>query len=267
MVKSVNTTTVSALERGLLILDILATSETALGVTEIARRLSVNKGTAHRLLVTLRKHGYVTQEAETSRYLLSYKLLELSDCLLKRLGLVEVANPVLKELVAQTNETAHLAVFMSNKVIYVDQEESPSIISINTGVGSTAPIHCTAIGKCLAAFLPDTKLDVLLEEYEFTRFTPRTIVSRKSLLLHLQEVRAQGYAIDDEEYTLGVRCYAVPIRDHKGQVVATVGISGPTTRVTWEKKDEMLESVTETAERISRALGFKKSSACNRLSS
>lgn len=229
-----------------------------MGVTEIAQALDVDKSTAFRLLSTLASRGFVVQDQDTRRYRLGLQIVELSRYVLDRIELRSLAKPWVKRLKQLTGESAHLAVLTDGRAVYIDQEESGATLSVNTEIGRQAPIHCTAIGKSLLAYLPPEDLDRLLGRMTLTRYTPRTITTLRELIPHLESIRERGYAVDDEEFDPGVRCVAAAIRDYRSKVIASVGISGPAIRVTLERIPELGASAMETADRISRLIGYRE---------
>jgi len=247
--------TVQALDRGLRILEFLSARDQPVGVTELAQKLKVDKSTAHRLLGTLLERKFVKQD-EHRRYHLSYKPIQIGILQLNRIELRVRARPFLGDLVARTGETAHLAMRIQDRVIYVDREESPNMVTVATHVGGEAPPHCTATGKALMAFLPPAEQDRVLRDLPLERYTPRTMTDLYVLRNHLQDVRQRGYATDDEERFLGVRCIAAPVRDYRGQVVASIGISGPAHRLTLEHLQNLHPIVVEIAAALSKANGY-----------
>jgi IclR family transcriptional regulator, KDG regulon repressor len=140
-------------------------------------------------------------------------------------------------------------------VIYIDGEESTATLNVNSEIGKEIPIHCTALGKALIAHLSPEEVAVLLEQKTLTRYTPRTITSLRELIPHLEGVLERGYATDEEEFNPGVQCLAAPIKDHRGKVVAAVGISGPSIRVTLDRMPELGSNVLEIAQQISHRIG------------
>jgi DNA-binding IclR family transcriptional regulator len=162
----------------------------------------------------------------------------------------EVAKPFLRQLMERTGECVHLAVPAQGKVLYIDQVESPATLRVNAQVGTLNPLHCTALGKALLAF-GDLELPPTLES-----FTLHTITDPHLLRKNLEQVRAQGYAVDDEEFDLGVRCIAVPVFDFRGKAVGSIGISGPATRVTSERLPGLAASVVEIGKALSERMSF-----------
>lgn len=247
----------NSLVRGLAILEAMANNDRPLGVTELASRLGVDKGSAHRLLATLARAGYVEQPPESRRYQLTTKLLELNGRLLAKLKLVEQARPLLAELVARTVATAHLAVLRDGHVVYLEEALPPARIRVDVPVGGIAPAHCTALGKALLAFLAEGELGRVLARSDLAAYTRRTLTDRSVLSDHLALTRSRGYAIDDEEFHEGVRCVASPVRDFSGEVVAALGISGPAPQLSARRCEALAPEVVAVAARLSHRLGFR----------
>lgn len=242
---------IQSLARGLKILDLMAQSDDEVRITDIATELDIDKSSATRLLQTLANYGYAEQDADTHRYRLGPKVILLGQSLLKRVPLRDQARAYLEELVAQTGECAHLAVHSQGQALYIDQVESSAVLRVNTGVGTMAPLHCTALGKIMLAFgrLP---LPTLLDA-----FTTHTLTDPAALQAHLAQTRRQGYAIDDEEYHHGVRCVAAPVFNADGRLVGAIGISGPSRRIDSEQLPELGQIVVKTASLLSDRLGHK----------
>lgn len=244
---------IQSLARGLKIMELLAASADTVGVTELADELGIDKSSVSRLVQTLASRGYAEQDPQSRRYRLGPQVVRLSRSLLTRMPLREEAKPFLIELVDRTGECAHLAILAQNQALYIDQVESPASLRVTTGVGTLAPLHCTALGKSLLAFDGNAVLPETLPA-----FTPRTITDPESLRLHLEQTRCQGYALDDEEYELGVRCVAAPIYDYRGKVVGAIGISGPAGRMSLERVAEFTMIVTQASTELSNRMSFKR---------
>jgi IclR family transcriptional regulator, KDG regulon repressor len=245
---------IQSLARGLDLMVMLADSDRPLGITEIARNLHLDKSTVFRLLSTLAGRGFIVQEPETRRYKPGLQIVALSRKVLDRTELRSIVKPFLKQLQQNTGETAHLALFTGNRAVYIDREDTDASLNVQTEIGQEAPLHCTAIGKALIAHLSQDELEKILENRELTRFTSRTITTIRELIPHLQTANERGYTLDDEEYHPGVRCISAPIRDHRNIVVAAIGISGPSIRVTPDKIPDMASVVMDTANQISQLI-------------
>jgi IclR family transcriptional regulator, KDG regulon repressor len=242
---------IQTLARGLVVLERLAETPDGLGITELADEFGVDKGNMSRLLKTLASYGFAQKDEGSRKYTLGPQIVRLSRIVLTRMPLRETAKPSLKELVAATGECAHLAIAVQGQALYIDQEESPSSLRVTTGVGTLAPLYCTALGKVLLSFA-HTPLPDKLQAY-----TARTITDPVMLQHHLEVVRNQGYAVDDEEYEVGVRCIAVPVYDYRDKCVAAIGISGPTSRLTLDILPRVTQVVQDIGKTLSSRLSFK----------
>lgn len=247
---------IQSLDRGLILLEALSEEGRDSSLSDLAARFAWDKSTTFRMLATLIHRGYVDQDAETNKYRLGLKILKLSGALNRRLDIKRCANPFMDELARISRETAHLAVLDGGEVVILDQQDSPETIRVNSYVGMREPAHCTALGKVLLAYLPDRQLEHWMEGKELRIYTKKTITSPTVLTAHLSKVREQGYAFDDEEYDIGMRCVASPVQNSEGKVVAAVGISGPAQRITWEDVNRYANIVKEIAHKVSRNMGY-----------
>ncbi|MGI6776686.1 MAG: IclR family transcriptional regulator [Acetivibrionales bacterium] len=249
---------IKAVDKALTILDVLEKEKLA-GVTEIANIIGVNKSSAHRILATLETKELVEKDEATKKYKLGLGFLRYSTSVLENIEISKVAKPFLEDLVGFTQESAHLCVLSKskNKAVFVEQKKSSEIISISGKIGDEEPVYCSAVGKNLIAFLPEEELKRIIDTIEFKPFTLRTITSKQALIAHLEKIREQGYAVDDEEIYNGVRCVAAPVRNHKGKVIASVGVSGPANRIQLNDIEKYASAVKDIAAKISRRLGYK----------
>jgi IclR family transcriptional regulator, KDG regulon repressor len=241
---------IKSLARGLVILDYLGQAEQGVGITELAEKMGIDKGSASRLLATLANYGYAEKDSVTRRYRLGPQVVSLSRSVLLRMPLRETAKPYLRQLMESTGECAHLGVVAQGKVLYIDQVESPATLRVNAQVGHMSPLHCTALGKALLAF-GDLQLPETLESY-----TVRTLTDPDILRMNLEQTRKQGYGLDDEEYDYGVRCVAVQVFDFREKVIGAIGISGPAARMTLEKMPEVARMVMEIGRALSDRMRF-----------
>ncbi len=238
------------------LLEALVERHQPVGVSELARALGLDKSRVYRLLLTLKAKGYLEQDLATRKYMVGPKLIALSSRILGNNDLYVQARPIMKQVRKATGETVHLAVRMEDQAVYIAQEISPEVIGVNTEVGQREPLYCTAVGKALVAFLPEEELDAIVQRLEFRPYTPRTITSPAQFKVHCWEDRARGYAVDDEELHPGVRCIGAPIRGHDGGVVASLGISGPASRLSHEAIPRLARIVVHCANEISYRLGY-----------
>lgn len=230
-----------------------------LGVTELSKRLKLHKNNVFRLLATLEARGYIEQNRVTENYRLGLKTLELGQTFIRQMGLLRQSRPVLEWLVKQCNETAYVAILKELSIVYLDVVETDLTVRVVPRVGSRLPAYCTAAGKVQIAYLTDEELDNFFPTKELKPFTPYTITDRDELRKHLKLVVEQGYAIDNEELDIGVRCVAAPIRDYTRRIIGAVSLSGPSMRFTDERMDkELIPLVKKAADEISMKLGYHK---------
>jgi DNA-binding IclR family transcriptional regulator len=245
-------TEIQSLARGLKILALLGQSPDGSSITEVAEYLGVDKGSASRLVSTLAQYGYVEKDEITRRYHVGPQVVSLSRSVLSRLPMREAAKPYLRQMMERTGECAHLAVPAQGKVLYIDQVESPVTLRVNAQVGTMNPLHCTALGKVLLAY---GDLDI---PADLASFTPKTITDPATLRYHLDEIRQLGFAVDDEEFDMGVRCIAVPVFDFRGKAVGAIGISGPATRMTAERMPALIAIMVEIGKALSERMTFSR---------
>jgi DNA-binding IclR family transcriptional regulator len=186
------------------------------------------------------------------------RLFELGSRAVARVDVRERAEPFLRRLVVETGETAHIALLSGGEMLSVINVESRKKLRTPTTVGGRTPVHCTAVGKAVLAYLPDHELELLLARLRFERFTRRTITTRRALRAELDRVRALGYAVDNEEIEEGLRCVGAPIRDSAGRVAAAISVAGPVFRMTDERLPELSRSVVEAARDLSADLGYSE---------
>lgn len=234
------------------LLDLLSRSG-PLGISEIARRMAVSKTVAWRLADTLHERGYAVKDPDTRRYMLGLKVLELSASVRYRLEIVKVARPYIEELVEKCDETVDLGVYDKNEVVFVDKKESTRSVRMVSSIGRRVPLHCTGTGKALLAFLPGSEVDRVVSR-GLARYTDNTITTPEDLRRELARIRADGYAVDRQEFEMGVKCVGAPVLNLDGRAVAAISIAGPAARMTDERIPSLAEMVKAAAEGISRDL-------------
>jgi DNA-binding IclR family transcriptional regulator len=211
------------------------------------------------LLVNLVRLGFVEEAPGSAGYQLSFKVLRMGLRVLDRLDFRLVAQPLLRELSQQTEETVHLAILQETRAISIEKFGSPQPLGLVARLGGVMPLHCTGVGKTLLAYQKGELLMQIARSSGFPRFTPRTITNLASLRKELERIREQGYALDQEEAVEGLRCVAGPVFDHAGRVVAAFSVAGPATRITPEKLPEIARLVLATSQQISFRLGYRGS--------
>jgi DNA-binding IclR family transcriptional regulator len=249
---------VQTIERVDHLLGILGKAGQGLSLGELAGAVGLPKGTTHRLLSSLVYFDYVQQDAVSRRYRLGFKLVTLGNCLLDQIDLHKVAQPHLLRLAQRTKETAHLVILDNDQALYIDKIQlSSEGLHMASRLGFRAPLHCTAVGKVLLAHLPEAEVDRIIARQGLSQHTVHTLTDGEGLKSHLGKVKADGYALDNEEHSDGVRCVAAPVRDMAGGVVAAISVSAPAVRVTLAVAENRVKPlVMETADNISQALGY-----------
>ena len=230
-----------------------------LGVTELSKRLKLHKNNVFRLLATLESRGYIEQNRVTENYRLGLKTLELGQTFIKQMGLLRQSRPVLEWLVKECNETTYVAILKELHIVYLDVVETDLTVRVVPRVGARLPAYCTAAGKVQLAYMTDEELENYLPAKELKRYTPNTIIDKDELKRHLKTVAEQGYALDNEELDIGVRCVGAPIRDYTRRIIGAVSVSGPSMRFSDERMEkELIPLVKKASEEISFKLGYHK---------
>ncbi len=231
--------------------------DTELGVTELSKRLGLHKNNVFRLLATLESRGYIEQNKVTGNYRLGLRVLELGQVFIKHMGLLKMARPILEEIVERCQETAYLGLIRDDRVVYVDVVEATQPVRVISRVGVGLPVYCSAVGKAQIAFESEDEVDRILGEQVLKRYTDKTVSNWEELGRQLEEIRARGYAIDDEEFDDGIRCVGVPVRDYTRRVVAGISISGPAYRFTDQRmEEELIPLALEAGRNLSLRLGY-----------
>lgn len=250
------TPSVPALVRGLAILERIARSRRGLTFAQLTRQFDFPKSSVHTLLLTLEREAYVQRDGDTGRYLIGAKVVSMGGTTVDGLALREKAASLLHALAAELRLTTHLAILDRDAAALVAKIEAPGHPQVATWIGKRVDVHCTSLGKCLIAYLPDDQLDRFIGGRRLLRHNENTIVSPALLKRELARTRALGYALDDEEEEIGIRCIGAPILNWEGTVAAAVSVTGSTSRIHSETLDSIAQRVKRTALAISRELGY-----------
>lgn len=249
-----------SVRRALSILDYISDHATSQGLSlsDLAAGLAMNKSTLLRLLATLQEFHLIERDAQNDCYRLGLRTLHWAEACLSGMQLRRIAAPFLHQLMETTRETIHLMTYENGEVVYIDKVDSSNALRVVSRVGMHMPAYSTAGGKALLAYLPASVFNEVVARGLLQR-TPQTIITSQELQQDLETTCRRGYAIDDVENELEVRCVAAPIFDHQGYAVAAISISGPTHRVTPERVEELGKLVSNVAEKLSQRLGFRHS--------
>ena len=249
---------IQVLDRALAILNLLSAEGPDLSLGEISDKIELHKSTVHRLIMVLERHRLIERNSVNGRYRLGLKLFELGTRAVSQLDLRERARPVLERLVLETSETVHLCVLDDTEVVYLDKVEPARSVRMASSVGRRNPAYCTAVGKAILAYLPESQVEAIVRKHGLKAMTSNTITSFLDLKAELAAVRERGYAVDNEEIEEGVRCVGCVVRDFSGGPVAAISVSGPAFRISREKAKGLSRPVIAAASALSMQLGFKK---------
>ena len=243
---------IRAVQRALSVLEAVAFADDGLSFADISKALDIPAATTHRLLATLGDTGYLHLDKETGAYLVGSRFTTIAGRVLRQRTQMRVlARPFLTELVENTEETANLAILDGIEASYLDQVQSEKIVRVQTFL--RVPLYSSAIGKALLAFQPEETVEDVVSAMDLQAFTENTLTDQAKLLEALQAIRVNGYAVDDEELEIGVRCVGAPVLV-AGRAVASVSIAGPTTRVTRARVPEIAGTVIDVADRLSKVI-------------
>lgn len=232
-------------------------SDIELGLTELCRRLKLQKNRVFRLLATLESRNFIEQNKATTSYRLGMKNLRLGQAFVKQGGLQQHARPILEALTKTCEETSYIAIMKDFHVVYLDAIESELPVRVVPCVGSMLPFYCMSAGKVLAAGMSENNLLEYCQSGELKKYTSKTIIDPHELANHLRRVAVFGYAVGDEELEVGAKCVGAPIRDYTKSIVGAVSVTGPSMRFTAKRmENELIPLVKKAAEEISFKLGY-----------
>ena len=230
-------------------------NEYEMGISALAIRLGLAKSTVHRLATTLVEYDILEQNRETGKYRLGLALFELGTLVRRKMDTASESRAQMYSLAEMTGETVQLAVLDHQSVLYIRILESRQAVRMSTIAGSRAPAHCTSVGKILLAHQSPEVVQEIIDN-GLKRYTVNTITDPAMLAEELVGIRAKGFALDDEEIEVGLRCVAGPIRNHSGRVIAAISVAAPVQRMTKKNVQSTIPTVVAAAEAISRRLGY-----------
>lgn len=232
-----------------LVLETLAKTG-SIGLTELCHEINMNKTTVHRVLNSLQHLGYVEQDEATSHYRLSFKIWDIANQLLGRIDIIEEVRPQLRELAATTGETVHLVQINGIEAIYIAKEESASSIRLVSMVGKSIPLYCSGVGKAMLADMSDDEIKRIWDASDRKPLTKHTITDFDAFMKEIQKIRKQGYATDNEENELGVRCVAVSLYNGGQTPQYAFSISAPIQRIDATRLKEMATKALQVKENL-----------------
>lgn len=244
-----------SLTRALTLLERLSQTPAGLNLTDLSHQLGMPPATAHRLLNTFEEFDFVEQDAEQGLWFVGLKAFTVGNAFVQRRDFVASARPQMHALVEECGETVNLGVIDDGEAVFISQVESREVMRMIVRLGSRAPIHASGVGKALLANMPQQRVARILQQRGLARITERSIDNPTRLSAELQHIRQLGYALDDEEHAVGLRCVASAIFDENGQALAAISLSGPKARITDNRLDELGITVRQSADEITHRLG------------
>ncbi|CUH63261.1 Acetate operon repressor [Thalassovita autumnalis] len=246
--------TIQALDRAFDVLDVIA-AHSGLTLSEIATALDQSPATMHRVLATLEARQVVETDPVRQTWHIGAAAFRLGSAFLRRSSVVERARPVMRALMEETGETSNLGIERNSEVMFLSQVETHESIRAFFPPGTLSPMHASGIGKALLAAMPEDAVSKRLRHLTLERFTDKTILTTAELQADLVQIQRRGWAFDDEEKALGMRCVAAPIRNLHGEPVAGLSISGPVQRLPLDRIEHIGARVRAAAQQLSQDLG------------
>lgn len=247
---------VQSVDRLFTIMEELSLHPRGMLLTDLANAVDLTPSTTHRFLGTLIAHHYAQKDTESGKYRLTMRMYEVGARVLPGLNILSLARPHLENLSEEVEEVVHLVVRDDDEVLYLSRlDGSPGVVNMGSYAGLRNPMYCTGVGKSILAYLPEQEMRQIWARTEIIRFTDNTITTLESMRREAAKIRQQGWAIDDEEHELGIRCVAAPIFDFEGKPVAAISVSGTLGRMDAEKIQRIAPRVMQVAQRISGLLG------------
>lgn len=246
---------IQAVDHAIDVLDAMAQIGFDAGVSEIARRTGLSKAAVHHLLSTLESRRFVMRDPTTARYRLSWALYELGSNVVRSVDVTRTARPFLDRLASQTGESVLLGILDEDAVLYLDRGEAPQGLRMTANAGRRSPLHSTASGKVLLAFAQDRQLFDRITVGPLAKFTQTTIIDPSVLRYELAQVRQQGFATCWQEREVGLCSLAVPLRNYTNQVIGSLAVAGPSTRLNSRTVQEHLRPLQAAGHNIQVRLG------------
>lgn len=247
-----NTPQAGAVARALTILEHLDGSRRGMNISEMSRKLGIPKSSTHVIVRTLEQLGYIDKPPGSLRYMLGLRAYGLGQGIMKTLSLADMALSVMRGLATELGVAAHLAIADKDQGVFIQKVEAPGLIRFDTYVGRRMDLHCTAVGKVILTFGPDECRQRVLGRQVHMRYTAHTITSNRALEREIRKVRKLGYAVDDEEEELGVRCVAAPVFDEYGRFQAALSVTGTVSQIPLEEVEWIAARLKAPAARMIR---------------
>ena len=249
------TAQVQSLTRGLSLLEALARAEGGLTLTDVAQRVQLAPSTAHRLLSTLEKMGYVYQGGDLGRWYVGLQAFTVGTSFLANRDFVAQSHPYMRRLMEQSGETANLGILDGTDAVFIDQVQCREMMRTIVKLGSRVPLHASGVGKAIFAAMPDDEIEAILKVKGLPRITANTITSPETMWAAIRVIRQRGWSFDDEEHALSTRCVAAPIYNEHAEVLGAISLAGPSSRLPDERIKHLGPLVAHIAEDLTHRLG------------
>lgn len=246
---------VQSLVRALRLLTVVSRADDGLTLTEAAQRADLPVSSTHRLLSTLQQERFVRFDQDRTRWFVGVAAFVAGSGFLRSRDLVAVARPYMRLLMEDSGETVSLAMEETGQVVYLAQIECRQLMRALASPGQRAPMHSSAVGKALIAFAGEGRRNEMMQRLKLERFTDRTIICPAAFGQTVEDASERGYAIDDEEFAIGLRCVAAPIFDESREAIAAISLSGPTARITDARLKDLSEMARVAAAKITQDFG------------
>ncbi len=244
-------------DRVLEILEIMSEYEDGITATQLEKILGLNKVTVHRLISTLENRGFIEKKADSKNYTIGLKLVDICSYRLNTVELKTEAHPILRALVEEVSQPAHLAIRKGWEAVFIEKVERVNSIRMYSQIGIKIPLYCSSVGKALLMNLSDDKILEILDRSVWKKFTHTTMEDSQTVLQEIRESRIKGFTVDNEEHEEGIFCVAAPIYDYRGKVIAAISTAGKKKSFLQDDNDEIANKVKESAYLISKRMGFK----------
>ena len=247
---------VQSVDRTLDILEKLSAVPQGMALSDLAAATGLHVSTTHRLVNVLAERGYTRKDASSGRYQLTLRMFEMGSQASVVWSQMPSIRLLLDQLAAATQQTVHMVERDGSRIIYLHKAEPyQQLVSMASYVGQRSPMYCTGVGKSILALLPEEEVRRIWESEQICQFTPFTISNPEDLYRELELTRSRGYAVDEQEHEMGVRCIAKAIRNWRGEPVGAVSISAPASRLDEAAMKDLFPKLLEVTEEISRMLG------------
>lgn len=248
---------VQAVNNAIDILELLGDCDNELSIGDIVNKLNLTRSNVNKLLATLESFGYVEYNRYTGNFRLGVKTFQISQAYINKLNIIEISVQVLQQLKTDTDESAYISVLRDGNVVYLNVIETDQAVRVLPRIGNVGPAYATATGKAQLAFYNEMEVEKMYKD-KMKKITINTIDEMKELRKELAIVKRQGFAVDNEEYELGVRCVGAPIKDFMGNIIAGISVSAPSERMSIERVNDVIAPIVlEAAKNLSIKFGHR----------